>query len=267
MYRFYELHQYELGLIRNHREVKYGRHMHGEFEVIYLFDGEQGIIVNDLEYTLHKGDCAVIFPNLPHEYTKPHFVKKYNNAADCAIIFIPAAAVYSMFPDTHASYPDNCFVGADIMHENAVLAFDKIFEETTINAQIGWAYIILSHTVPVLMKRSLSEEQDADVISRLLSYISLNFKKSLTLDIISEELGINKYYISRIFSKRIKMNFRTYIGTLRANYAAELIKISDDNLEDIAEEAGFESLRSFYRVFREIFNVTPSQYRDMIRKY
>lgn len=267
MYRFYELHPYELGLMRNHREVKYGRHMHGEFEVIYLFEGRQGISVNDSEYTLHKGDCAIIFPNIPHEYTKPAFVEKNNNAADCAIIFIPAAAVYSMFPDTHAFYPDNCIIEADVMHENALLAFDKIFEETTINAQIGWAYIILSHTVPILMKRSRSAEQDADVISRLLSYISLNLKKSLTLDMISEQLGINKYYISRIFSKRIKMNLRTYIGIMRANYAASLIKISDNHFADIAEEAGFESLRSFYRVFREVFNVTPSQYRNMIRKY
>ena len=71
----------------------------------------------------------------------------------------------------------------------------------------------------------------------------------MTLDSIADALGVNKYYVSRIFSNKIKVNFRTYLGSLRSNYAAQLINISDEKLSDIAEKAGFESMRSFYRVF------------------
>ena len=166
------------------------------------------------------------------------------------------------FPTRAAHIPMNV-----ILNENAVLAFHKIFEEASINAQIGWAYIIFSHTIPLLMKNTLLSLQNSDTITRLLSYISLNFRKSLTLDMISDELGINKYYISRVFSNQIKVSFRTYLNVLRTNHAASLIKISDDNLEDIATDSGFESTRSFYRIFKDIYGVSPSQYRKMIRRY
>ena len=116
-------------------------------------------------------------------------------------------------------------------------------------------------------ENTLLSLQNSDTITRLLSYISLNFRKSLTLDMISDELGINKYYISRVFSNQIKVSFRTYLNVLRTNHAASLIKISDDNLEDIATDSGFESTRSFYRIFKDIYGVSPSQYRKMIRRY
>ena len=267
MFNFYEVHQYELDVVHHHRALKYKSHLHNEFETIFLFEGEQGLIVNGSEYVLHEGDCAVIFPNVPHSYTRPDSIKKVNNAADSAIIFMPADALYAMFPDTRGSYPDECIINADTLNENAVLAFHKIFEEASINAQIGWAYIIFSHTIPLLMKNTLLSLQNSDTITRLLSYISLNFRKSLTLDMISDELGINKYYISRVFSNQIKVSFRTYLNVLRTNHAASLIKISDDNLEDIATDSGFESTRSFYRIFKDIYGASPSQYRKMIRRY
>ncbi|MFR1499641.1 MAG: helix-turn-helix domain-containing protein, partial [Monoglobus pectinilyticus] len=72
---------------------------------------------------------------------------------------------------------------------------------------------------------------------------------------------------SRVFSNQIKVSFRTYLNVLRTNHAASLIKISDDNLEDIATDSGFESTRSFYRIFKDIYGVSPSQYRKMIRRY
>lgn len=265
MFNYYEIHQHEIDVVCNHRALKYGRHMHSEFEALYLLDGEQKIFVGGREYTLHKGDCAVIFPNVPHEYTRPESMEKHNNSAESVAVFMPAEAVYSMYPETRGYYPENCFISSNALDENAQLAFSKIFNETAGNTQIGWAYIIYSHTVPRLMKSNLLSERDLDKATRVLSYISMNFRKPLTIDNVSEELNISRSDISKIFSEYVKTGFKTYLSFLRANNAASLMKLSDNRLEYIAADSGFESPRALTRVFKKIYGVSPSQYRKAIR--
>ena len=267
MYRFYEMRQHELELRHPHKAMKVDKHLHNEFEILYLFDGEQDIIVNNQKYTLKKGDCAVIYPTVMHSYTRTDNIPVDNAAAESAVLLMSAEALYDMFPETRGYQPEDWIIRKENVHENVVLAFNKIFEESSINSQIGWAFIIFSHTIPLLTNNRTITDENSDTVSRLLSYISMNFRESLTLNSVSEELGMNKYYISRIFSQKIKMSFREYISMLRSNYAASLIRISDDNFDEIASESGFESLRTFYRVFRNIYGVSPAQYREMVRKY
>lgn len=107
MFNFYEVHQYELDVVHHHRALKYKSHLHNEFETIFLFEGEQGLIVNGSEYVLYEGDCAVIFPNVPHSYTRPDSIKKVNNAADSAIIFMLLTHCMQCFPTRAAHIPMN----------------------------------------------------------------------------------------------------------------------------------------------------------------
>lgn len=265
MFNFYENHQYSIDVVHHTRALKYSSHIHDEFEFIYLFNGEQGIIIDDKSYTLHSGDCAVIFPQIPHSYIRPDNIPKNNSNADSAIIFLPALTVHQMFPSTVDNHPRDCVIYKENMHPDISLSCSKIIDEENINAQIGWSFIIFSHALPLICTDTIKDEENTRNTSKVLSYITKNFRKSLTLDMLSDELGINKYYISRIFSKTIKISFRSYLGKLRCNYAASLIKTSNRDFNSIAEESGFESIRSFYRVFKEIYGMTPAEYRDYVR--
>lgn len=268
MFKFYEVRQYELDVLNQHRALKYDTHMHNEFEILYIVSGNQDISIMDTVYSLAAGDCALIFPNMAHSYMRPDNIPKNNHAAESTIIFAPSDMVYSMYPSTKNVHPEDCVVHLNDEQENAVLAFEKILTENSINAQIGWTFIILSYIVPEIMNRHINNSyENTSMISKVLSYITLNFHKSLTLDMISDELGISKYKLSRIFSDKIKMNFRTYLGMLRANYAASLIKVSDETLDVIAAKSGFESMRSFYRVFNQVYHISPALYRETIRKH
>ena len=62
------------------------------------------------------------------------------------------------------------------------------------------------------------------------------------------------------------MNFREYLNHIRLDYARRLIRGTDRPLTEIWAEAGFESQRSFSRVFREIEGMTPLGYRKMAQK-
>ena len=127
-------------------------------------------------------------------------------------------------------------------------------------------HIILSHVIPKFAVNKLSAGNNPEIVSMLMSYVSENYLKSLTLDSLEEVLGINKYKISRIFSDKVHMSFRDYVGMLRANHAAQLINMQDEPMAKIAEKSGFESERSFYRVFKEVYGISPASYKSMVRK-
>jgi len=74
-------------------------------------------------------------------------------------------------------------------------------------------------------------------------------------------LGISRYYLSRIFSNKLNSSFNEFVNNIRVSYASTLILATDMTITQICNEAGFNSLRTFNRVFKESFHMTPSEYR------
>ena len=266
MYRFYELRFDRIKTVMRSRALTYGNHIHNEFELFYLTEGEQGIIIDGRREMLRTGDCAVIFSLRPHSYTLPPGIPEHNNAAKNLMLFVPTALIFSMFPEIKGKYPPSYIIRSGDIPDDAKLALEKISAESNQNIQIGWALVIFGHLLPKLISDDMETEENYELVSHLLTYIGEHFTEVLTLDILSERLNVNKFYISRVFSSKIEMNFRTYIGMLRSQYAADIIRVSDDDFKQISEKSGFESVRSFYRVFKEMYGMTPAEYRSAIRK-
>lgn len=266
MYRFYELRFDRIKTVMRSRALTYGNHIHNEFELFYLTEGEQGIIIDGRREMLRAGDCAVIFSLRPHSYTLPPGIPEHNNAAKSLMLFVPSSLIFSVFPEIKGKYPQSYIVRNKDIPDNARLALEKISSESSQNAQIGWALVIFGHLLPKLISDNMETEENYELVSHLLTYIGEHFTEALTLDILAERLNVNKFYISRVFSNKIEMNFRTYIGMLRSQYAAGIIKVSDDDFKKISEKSGFESVRSFYRVFKEMYGMTPAEYRSAIRQ-
>lgn len=264
---FYQIHESGFSVTYHKNQIVFPSHMHNEVEMLYVFEGEQGIEINDRSVTVGKGCCAVIFPNIQHSYIKTNDNTESGDEYRSVMIFLPPYILYDAFPSLLKTLPENCIVEPQNISEDAILAFNKIIGETIPAARIGWAQIILGNIAPYLKAAKLDAGADSAAISKLMNYISTNFQNSISLEILSDALGMSKSQISHIFSTKIRINLRSYVGILRSEYAARLMRTSNDSLSHIASQSGFDSLRTFNRVFREVYGLTPSQFRSNIRKY
>ena len=61
------------------------------------------------------------------------------------------------------------------------------------------------------------------------------------------------------------MNFNQYLNDLRLNQACIQLVHTDQTITDICLNAGFESQRTFNRVFKERFHVSPREFRAQNR--
>lgn len=100
-----------------------------------------------------------------------------------------------------------------------------------------------------------------DIIYRTVSYIASHFAEEISLTQMAEDLGYSPYVLSRVFSGTFHCNFNTYLNHVRLDHACNALLHTDQTITEVYENAGFTSQRTFNRVFREKFRMSPKDYR------
>jgi YesN/AraC family two-component response regulator len=94
-------------------------------------------------------------------------------------------------------------------------------------------------------------------------YIENNYSDELTRDMLSERICMNKYKFSKIFNDRFGQSIKSYINNIRIKKAAELLKNNGHlRIAEIAVTVGYKNIMHFERVFKEIYGVSPKEYRS-----
>lgn len=72
---------------------------------------------------------------------------------------------------------------------------------------------------------------------------------------------MNIYKFSKTFKERIGQSLPSYLNSIRIKKAAELLKNPDLSITEIAYFVGFGSVEHFIRIFKEVYGVSPKEYR------
>jgi AraC-like DNA-binding protein len=121
--------------------------------------------------------------------------------------------------------------------------------------------IILARTLPLFEMIDKSSVGSNDIIYQTVSYIAAHYTEELTLSKMAHDLGISQSSLSRVFSSTFHTNFNRYLNEARLDYACSLLLHSDHTILDICIRAGFDSQRTFNRVFQERYHMSPREYR------
>ena len=105
------------------------------------------------------------------------------------------------------------------------------------------------------------DNSDIKPMQKALKYLEENYTQNISLEQISNEANISRYYFSRLFRKTTGMNFNKYLARIRADKAEALIKTTRKPIIEIAYETGFYSVRTFNRTFKELKGITPQSLR------
>jgi YesN/AraC family two-component response regulator len=106
---------------------------------------------------------------------------------------------------------------------------------------------------------------DNDIVDRIRSYIHKNYQHKLSLEEMASEYHMNRTYFSEFSRKNFGKTFVQYKTEVRIEHAKVLLKNSDDLVQDISEECGFENVTYFIQQFKEMTGDSPEQYRKRQR--
>lgn len=102
-----------------------------------------------------------------------------------------------------------------------------------------------------------------DIAENMLSYINLNcFKCDFSLKTMAHNFGMSPSYLSIAFKQATNQNLSQYIWELRLNKAKELLRSTDDSINSIAMQVGYNVPNSFIRKFRDTEGIPPNEWKQ-----
>ncbi|MEW6079098.1 MAG: helix-turn-helix domain-containing protein [Thermodesulfobacteriota bacterium] len=93
-----------------------------------------------------------------------------------------------------------------------------------------------------------------------------NYQTELSRSELARSVGLNPDSLGKQFKQYTGRKLGDYIYELRIREAARRLRDTDDKVIHIAFDVGFESLRTFNRIFPKFMKVTPAQYRQEHRR-
>lgn len=238
-------------------------HFHPQAELIYCTHGQIELIIEEVSYLLQSGDCAIVFPNRPHAYLRRH----EDAPSESYLAILPLNYVEDFETELDSTVPVHPIVKSEHLpsiFEHAFLSLYEAFEqkESDIRLYKGFANVLLACLLPQLTLKAAANSYDLALTPRILNYLSVNLDTPLSLTQTAKAFGISKNTLSNIFTKELHTTYLTYVNNLRLDHARRLLKKTTLSVSAIAFESGFQSERSFYRIFREQMHCTPRQYRE-----
>ncbi|MCG8614045.1 MAG: AraC family transcriptional regulator [Pseudomonadales bacterium] len=120
-----------------------------------------------------------------------------------------------------------------------------------------------SYEKPFFMHGS-NQHHDEDIV-RAQEWCHDQWQQEITIDDLARIAGLNSRTFTRRFKNATGLTAVQYLQALRLNRSAELLKDTNLSVSDIAQIAGFRDLNYFTRLFKRHNDVTPGEYRKIVR--
>ena len=233
-------------------------HLHEAAEVVYVTDGTMELGVGQELYHMEEGDFAIVFPNVIHHYQA--FGKEENKAI---YLYLDPARFPAYYKELQIYSPRNPIVKKEQVHPNVVNAIKYLAGITEGNSMLIQAYVqlILAHVFAEMPMMDKSTLESDELIYNAVEYVAKNFREKISLETMAYDLCVSKYALSRMFAKTFHCNFSKYVNGVRLNYAVAALENTQDSVTNICLDCGFESQRTFNRVFKDRYKITPREYR------
>lgn len=172
-----------------------------------------------------------------------------------------AAAYYSYFSEQH----DWHFRSAHLAELTAAIQdIIRCHEEKTDDTDLLTARQIVDILTLLCTENSDGTHSDSalsDKLKNIARYLDSHYTENISLDFLSEQFYISKYYLAREFKKEFGTTVIQYILAKKITNAKELLRYSNASIEEIAALCGIDDPSYFNKVFKKMEGCTASEYR------
>lgn len=103
------------------------------------------------------------------------------------------------------------------------------------------------------------------IVDHLIQTISARSGQKLSLQQLADSAHISTTYLHRIFRTQLDMTPGVYLAKVRIEESKLLLRDGALSMGEIAKQLGFSSQQQFFRQFRAVAGMTPSEYVRTLR--
>ncbi|MBP3396722.1 MAG: AraC family transcriptional regulator [Clostridia bacterium] len=262
MITFYQTHTSDLvcHASRPQGSLQVAAHLHRHIELAMLLEGHTVAYDGTERYQLEPGDVFISFPNHIHRFETVD-QERYILMIVNPDLMPELAHTFLSFSPRSARVPGAARDPQLLQIAEALVASTDDTSPYADQMRRGYLQVFFSKLLSQ-MELTESPYQDSQALKTVIAYCSAHYQSELSLGLLERELHISKYYISHLFSDKLRIGFNNYLNSLRLSYACDHLCHSDASITEIAEKAGFGTARTFNRAFLKQMGCTPSEYRQ-----
>lgn len=253
-------------------------HNHDYFEMVYVYQGSFENCMPNNQFTLHQGDILLLNPNVLHSV--------FRRSTDDLVFNIMISK--QLFQEYLANIlEDNrmfSYFFSDYLYHNTKMERYLYFQNSNnpevkesmelmirefFSRELNASSMVLSSLIALFARLSRSYQEENKlavyksdhnrVMYQIVTYINEHFA-DVTLNQLAEHFQYSPGYLSKLLRKSGK-SFSQLLLECRLNKAAYYLKHTDLPISEIIEKVGYQNRVHFYRLFKEAYHVTPTNYR------
>lgn len=242
----------------------------GAYEFLIHYYQERGDREQDLYYTTQllkadhiiSADFKYLSRKIYREYDAQDLLRTKNRLESSELYFYLIIAVLVAFSVGQVIYLCRKKSKDKILYRK----YQELLLQTEIQQQKAETPVAVKRDYKISDKALINLLQKLEVFEKSKLFL----EKGLTRHALSETLGTNESYLSKVINKYKQNNFNGYLNQLRIQYITELLRESSKyrsyKMDALADECGFSDRVKFSKVFSEINGISPVEFISKINQ-
>ena len=264
-----------------YRETDFAPHFHRGCELLIVIKGTQKATVAGKRYEVKEGEALFVGPYGLHSYERSDgsvalvavfsgaYVEEFSSRH---VGETPLKARFPVSPATLGFVLSSFFGSPDSESATEFFRSDKAirspendeycrFDRVGVPAPDGLTLRACLYALVAAFEKTavyVKSDRDDEFVYSVVDYVERNFRSDISIATLADALGYSYDYASRLFAARFGMRFSSLVNRYRVEEAAKLIATGNVSATEAAMRSGFNSIRSFNRVFRSMSGRTPT---------
>lgn len=241
-------------------------HSHSFVEVVYIESGNGVQKLNNKAMKLKSGDVFIIANDAEHSIIPMCAEEKFRivnvifekSVVDFDYSQLDPELVIKTSPDDELV----CLIYKVLAeYENKQGKFDLRIK--------GLIHLILADFLECASEKNRVKKKKykEDYVNEATKFIHEHYNEKIKLDTIATNVGVTSGYLQKIFREERNTSLIEYLLRYRVEQACKMIVETDYSIQEICLRIGFSDVKNFHYRFRQIFGVTPNEYRKAHKEH
>lgn len=124
---------------------------------------------------------------------------------------------------------------------------------------------LLNSSALLSSETNLKRNRVTERMVSICSYLSSHCTENISIDAAARRAGFSKSHFSRLFKEFTADSFTNFMIKERLHKAEELLTNPNLSITEAAFKAGFNSISTFNRIFKQYKHCSPTQFRNLYR--
>ena len=254
---------YHCGSSDCEKNQSWGPGIRDYYSLYYVTEGSGYLTIDGQDYTIVEQTCFLVPPHVVINY-KPdllnpwsyHFIGFNGEAVNEYLERIGLSTSSPVLSFENGHKIEQCF--------EYILNASNYPKSADLQAISGFYALIgtlCDHTEPQIPKIQTTSRQ-SDYIRQAIEYIETNYSRQITVEEISNHVGINRKYLTKLFNEKMNNSPKNYLIQYRINKACRLLKQSTLSIQEVSHSVGYTDALVFSKIFKKVIGICPREYRS-----